>query len=84
MSRNVLDVESHCTTRTFRYYHELFLRGRPDLCRLMVRTRVKGNGMVRSTRIDALALVVPTESLSYPAHAPSKRAESRLFACNGA
>jgi hypothetical protein len=29
----------------FRYYHELFLRGRPNLCRHMVRTRVKGNGM---------------------------------------
>jgi hypothetical protein len=28
-----------------RYYHEFFLRGRPDLCRHMVRTRVKGNGM---------------------------------------
>jgi hypothetical protein len=28
-----------------RYYHELFLRGRPNLCRHMVRTRVKGNGM---------------------------------------
>lgn len=27
------------------YYHELFLRGRRDLCRLMQRTRVKGNGM---------------------------------------
>lgn len=27
------------------YYHELFIRGRPDLCRRMVRTRVKGNGM---------------------------------------
>ena len=28
-----------------RYYHQLFLRGRPDLCRGMIRTRVKGNGM---------------------------------------
>lgn len=27
------------------YYHELFIRGRADLCRRMVRTRVKGNGM---------------------------------------
>ena len=27
-----------------RYYHELFIRGRLDLCRRMVRTRVKGNG----------------------------------------
>jgi len=26
------------------YYHELFLRGRMDLCRRMSRTRVKGNG----------------------------------------
>lgn len=30
---------------SFRYYHELFLRGRSDLCQRMVRTRVKGNGM---------------------------------------
>ncbi|KAL7576376.1 hypothetical protein ACA910_018185 [Epithemia clementina (nom. ined.)] len=27
------------------YYHEYFIRGRPDLCRFMVRTRVKGNGL---------------------------------------
>ena len=27
------------------YYHEFFLRGRADLCRFMVRTRVKGIGM---------------------------------------
>lgn len=26
------------------YYHQLFLRGRPDLCRHMIRTRVKGTG----------------------------------------
>eukprot|EP00529_Nitzschia_sp_RCC80_P013073 CAMPEP_0113493704 /NCGR_PEP_ID=MMETSP0014_2-20120614/28729_1 /TAXON_ID=2857 /ORGANISM="Nitzschia sp." /LENGTH=605 /DNA_ID=CAMNT_0000387575 /DNA_START=291 /DNA_END=2108 /DNA_ORIENTATION=+ /assembly_acc=CAM_ASM_000159 len=26
------------------YYHELFIRGRVDLCSRMVRTRVKGNG----------------------------------------
>lgn len=26
------------------YYHELFIRGRLDLCKRMVRTRVKGNG----------------------------------------
>lgn len=29
---------------SYRYYHELFLRGRIDLCSRMVRTRVKGNG----------------------------------------
>lgn len=27
------------------YYHEYFLRGRPDLCQKMVRTRVKGTGV---------------------------------------
>lgn len=27
------------------YYHEYFLRGRADLCRFMIRTRVKGIGM---------------------------------------
>lgn len=32
-------------TFSCRYYHELFLRGRPDLCKVMTRTRVKGNGM---------------------------------------
>jgi hypothetical protein len=28
----------------YRYYHELFIRGRKDLCTRMTRTRVKGNG----------------------------------------
>lgn len=28
------------------YYHPLLLRGRPDLCRLMLRTRVKGGGLL--------------------------------------
>jgi len=27
------------------YYHELCIRGRLDLCRRMIRTRIKGNGM---------------------------------------
>lgn len=27
------------------YYHELFVRGRPDLCRKMVRMRIKGTGV---------------------------------------
>jgi hypothetical protein len=27
------------------YYHELFLRGRDDLAKIMLRTRVKGNGI---------------------------------------
>ena len=31
-------------TFLYRYYHELFLRGRIDLTKRMVRTRVKGNG----------------------------------------
>lgn len=29
------------------YYHELFLRGKPFLCRAMVRTKVKGKSRVR-------------------------------------
>lgn len=29
----------------YRYYHELFLRGRSDLARNITRTRIKGNGM---------------------------------------
>lgn len=34
------------TTGTDRggYYHELFLRGRPSLCKRMIRTRIKGTG----------------------------------------
>ncbi|KAL7571941.1 hypothetical protein ACA910_006573 [Epithemia clementina (nom. ined.)] len=27
------------------YYHEYFIRGRPDLCRFIVRTRIKGTGL---------------------------------------
>jgi hypothetical protein len=31
------------------YYHELFIRGRPDLCQLMQRTRVKGSWVRQSS-----------------------------------
>jgi hypothetical protein len=31
------------------YYHELFIRGRPDMCHLMQRTRVKGSGVRQSS-----------------------------------
>eukprot|EP00977_Amphora_coffeiformis_P021309 scaffold9178_cov176-Amphora_coffeaeformis.AAC.5 len=34
------------------YYHELFLRGRPDLPKIMVRTRVKGIGMGRTNKAE--------------------------------
>lgn len=34
------------------YYHELFLRSRPDLPKIMLRTRVKGIGMGRTNRVD--------------------------------
>lgn len=34
------------------YYHELFLRARPDLPKIMVRTRVKGIGMGRTNKIE--------------------------------
>jgi hypothetical protein len=35
-----------------RYYHELFLRSRPDLCRSMIRTRIKGTGIKASSSPD--------------------------------
>ncbi len=31
------------------YYHELFLRGRPFLCRAMVRTKIKGKSRLRAS-----------------------------------
>jgi hypothetical protein len=31
------------------YWHELFLKGRPDLCKIMLRTRAKGNGIKAPT-----------------------------------
>jgi hypothetical protein len=34
------------------YYHELFVRGRSDLCRLMQRTRVKGSWVRQSSSPD--------------------------------
>jgi hypothetical protein len=34
-----------CCSCAHRYYHELFLRGRPDLAKRIIRTRIKGNGM---------------------------------------
>ena len=35
------------------YYHELFLRGRPYLCRGMVRTKIKGTGCKASSSPDS-------------------------------
>lgn len=34
------------------YYHELFLRGRPDLHKCLIRTRVKGNGFKSAASPD--------------------------------
>jgi hypothetical protein len=39
---NCRNQPPHCLPFFNRYYHELFLRSRPDLCRGMVRRRVKG------------------------------------------
>jgi hypothetical protein len=36
-----------------RYYHELFLRSRPDLCRDMIRTRVKGTARKKASSPDS-------------------------------
>jgi hypothetical protein len=36
-----------------RYYHELFLRSRPDLCRGMIRTRVKGTAVKAASSPDS-------------------------------
>lgn len=41
---NLSHSYSQPDTLSCRYYHELFLAGRMDLCKLMVRTRIKGNG----------------------------------------
>ena len=44
-SRNKRRLSHYTSFFLHRYYHEYFLRGRVDLCRFMVRTRVKGIGM---------------------------------------
>jgi hypothetical protein len=49
---NLLDVVVASIHTQNRYYHECFLRGRADLCRCMVRTRVKGNGMKAASSPD--------------------------------
>jgi hypothetical protein len=53
------------------YYHELFLRGKPFLCRAMVRTKVKGKSRLRASdlagtepdfyKMPPLALLTPDD-----------------------
>ena len=57
------------------YYHELFLKNRPDLCQRMVRTRIKGNGSKAAAspetepnfyQMDPLPASVPTTTPGAP------------------
>jgi hypothetical protein len=45
-------LRQNCGPDRGSYYHELFLQGRPDLPKIMVRTRVKGVGMGRTNKMD--------------------------------
>jgi hypothetical protein len=45
-------LRQNCGRDRGSYYHELFLKGRSDLPKIMVRTRVKGIGMGRTNKVE--------------------------------
>ena len=63
-----------------RYYHELFVRGRSDLCQLMQRTRVKGSWVRQSSSPDtepdfsAMPVVPKSEGKDIPKLPPLRNA----------